>query len=105
MGEKVALPSLSLPKQRTHWSVFVVVAASVLFLIMCGALYMVLQRQQAAEDAFAKRQADHAAGLRAKAEAERAAAERAAADASTRRPSGGSWCRRRSFRRSSPVRT
>lgn len=81
MGEKVALPSLSLPKQKTHWSVFVVVAASVLFLIMCGALYMVMQRQQAQEEAFAKRQADRAAELRAETEKVKAETERAAAEA------------------------
>ena len=78
MGDKVALPSLSLPKQRTHWSVFVVIAASVLFVVMCGALYMVLERQKAAEAAFAKRQEDRKAELEAgtrKAEAERAASE------------------------------
>jgi cytoskeletal protein RodZ len=81
MGEKVALPSLSLPKQKTHWSVFVVIAASVLFLIMCGALYLVMQRQQAQEDAFAKRQADRAAELRAETEKAKAETERAVAEA------------------------
>lgn len=81
MGDKVALPSLSLPKQRTHWSVFVVIAAGVMFLLMCAALYLVLERQQKAEEAFAKRQADHKAELRAKADMDRAAAERAAAEA------------------------
>jgi hypothetical protein len=81
MGDKVALPSLSLPKQRTHWSVHVVIAASVLFLVMCGALYLVLQRQQAAEDAFAKRQADRAAELKAETEKAKAEASLAAAEA------------------------
>jgi biopolymer transport protein ExbB/TolQ len=81
MGDKVALPSLSLPKQRTHWSVFVVVAAGVMFLLMCAALYLVLERQQKAEEAFAKRQEDHRAELKAKADMDRAAAERAAAEA------------------------
>ena len=81
MGDKVALPSLSLPKQRTHWSVFVVIAASVLFLIMGGALYLVLQRQQAQEEAFAKRQADRAAELRAETEKAKAEAERDSAGA------------------------
>jgi cytoskeletal protein RodZ len=81
MGDKVALPSLSLPKQRTHWSVFVVIAAGAMFLLMCAALYLVLQRQQAAEEAYAKRQADHQAELKAKADMDRAAAERAAAEA------------------------
>jgi cytoskeletal protein RodZ len=81
MAEKVALPSLSLPKQRTHWSVHVVIAASVLFLVMCAAFYLVLQRQKDAEAAFAKRQEDHAVELKAKAEAERAAAERATPEA------------------------
>jgi cytoskeletal protein RodZ len=81
MGDKVALPSLSLPKQRTHWSVFVVIAAGVMFLLMCAALYLVLERQQKAEEAFAKRQADHQAELKAKADMERAAAERASAEA------------------------
>jgi cytoskeletal protein RodZ len=80
MGDKVALPSLSLPKQRTHWSVFVVIAAGVMFLLMCAALYLVLQRQQAAEEAYAKRQADHKAELNAKTEMDHAAAERAAAE-------------------------
>jgi cytoskeletal protein RodZ len=81
MAEKVALPSLSLPKQKTHWSVHVVIAASVLFLIMCGALYMVMDRQQKQEDAYAKRQADHAAELRAEIEKTRAETERASAEA------------------------
>ena len=81
MAEKAALPSLSLPKQRTHWSVFVVIGASALFLIMCGALYLVLQRQHDEEQAFAKRQSDRAAELKAKADADRAATERAKAEA------------------------
>jgi cytoskeletal protein RodZ len=81
MSERVALPSLSLPKQRTHWSVGVVVAAGVLFLIMCGALYMVMQRQQAQEDAFAKRQADRKAELQAETEKAKAETQRAVAEA------------------------
>jgi regulator of protease activity HflC (stomatin/prohibitin superfamily) len=81
MGDKVALPSLSLPKQRTHWSVGVVIAASVLFLIMCGAVYAVMQRQQAAEEAFARRQANHEALIKAETEKAKAEAERAVAEA------------------------
>jgi hypothetical protein len=80
MADKVALPSLSLPKQRTHWSVFVVIAAGAMFLIMCAALYLMLKRQHEAELAFAKRQEAHAAELRAKVEADHAAVERAAAE-------------------------
>lgn len=80
MAEKVALPSLSLPKQKTHWSVGVVIAAGVLFLIMCAALYLVMQRQQNAEAAFAKRQADHESVLRAETEKAKADTERAAAE-------------------------
>jgi hypothetical protein len=80
MGDKVALPSLSLPKQRTHWSVFVVIAASAMFLIMCVALYLMLKRQHEAEEAFAKRQEAHQAELKAKVEVDHAAAERAAAE-------------------------
>ncbi len=80
MADKVALPSLSLPKQRTHWSVFVVIAAGAMFLIMCAALYLMLKRQHEAEVAFAKRQEAHAAELKAKVEADHAAVERAAAE-------------------------
>jgi colicin import membrane protein len=81
MGDKVALPSLSLPKQRTHWSVGVVIAAGVLLLILGAALYAVLQRQQAAEEAYAKREADHAAMIKAETEKAKAEAERAHAEA------------------------
>ena len=81
MGSKVALPSLSLPKQKTHWSVGVVIAAGVLFVIMGGTLYAVMQRQQAAEEAYAKRQSDRAAELKAEAEKAKADAERAVAEA------------------------
>ncbi len=81
MGSKVALPSLSLPKQRTHWSVGVVIAAGVLFVIMGGTLYAVMQRQQAAEEAYAKRQSDRAAELKAEAEKAKSEAERAVAEA------------------------
>jgi hypothetical protein len=80
MADKVALPSLSLPKQRTHWSVYVVIAAGAMFLIMCVALYMMLKRQHEAEVAFAKRQEAHQAELKAKVEADHAAVERAAAE-------------------------
>ena len=80
MGDKVALPSLSLPKQRTHWSVGVAIAAGVLLLILGAALYAVLQRQQAAEEAYAKREADHAAMIKAETEKAKAEAERAQAE-------------------------
>lgn len=81
MSDRVALPSLSLPKQRTHWSVFVVIAASVLFLIMCGALYLVLQRQQAQEEAYAKRQSDRATEIKMETEKVKAETEHATAEA------------------------
>ncbi len=81
MGDKVALPSLSLPKQKTHWSVGVAVAAATLFLFLCAALYAVLQRQQAAEEAFAKRQADRAAMIKAETEKAKAETDRAVAEA------------------------
>jgi hypothetical protein len=80
MGDKVALPSLSLPKQRTHWSVGVVIAATVLLIILGAALYAVLQRQQAAEEAYAKREADRAALVKAETEKAKAEAERAVAE-------------------------
>jgi hypothetical protein len=80
MADKVALPSLSLPKQRTHWSVYVVIAAGAMFLIMCAALYMMLKRQNEAEVAFAKRQEAHQAELMAKVAADHSAVERAAAE-------------------------
>jgi colicin import membrane protein len=81
MGDKVALPSLSLPKQRTHWSVGVVIAAGVLLLFLGAALYAVLQRQQAREEAYAKRQADQAALVKAETEKAKAEAAKAAAEA------------------------
>jgi colicin import membrane protein len=81
MGDKVALPSLSLPKQRTHWTVGVVIAAGVLLLILGAALYAVLQRQQAAEEAYAKREADRAAMIKAETEKAKAEAEKAVAEA------------------------
>ena len=81
MGDKVALPSLSLPKQKTHWSVGVVIAASVMLLILVAAFYAVLQRQKAGEEAYAKRQADHAAAIKAETEKAKAEAERAVAEA------------------------
>jgi cytoskeletal protein RodZ len=80
MGDKVALPSLSLPKQRTHWSVGVVIAGAVLLMILGAALYAVLQRQQAAEEAYAKREADRAAMVKAETEKARAEADRAVAE-------------------------
>jgi colicin import membrane protein len=83
MGDKVALPSLSLPKQKTHWTVSVVVVAGVLLLILGAALYAVLQRQQRAEEAFAKAAMDRADLV--KAETEKAKAEAARAVAETRK--------------------
>ena len=81
MGDKVALPSLSLPKQRTHWSVGVVIAGAVLLIILGAAFYTVQVRQREAEEAFAKRQADQTAMIKAQAEKARAEAERASAEA------------------------
>jgi cytoskeletal protein RodZ len=81
MGDKVALPSLSLPKQRTHWSVGVVIAGGVLLMILGAAFYTVQVRQREAEEAFAKRQTDHTAMLKAEAEKSKAAAELASAEA------------------------
>ncbi len=79
MGDKVALPSLSLPKQKTHWMVGVAIAAGVLFLVLAAALYALLQRQQAAEQAYTKHEADRAAMIKAQVEKTKAEAERAAA--------------------------
>jgi len=81
MGDKVALPSLSLPKQRTHWSVGVVIAGALLLIILGGAFYTVQVRQREAEEAFAKRQTDHTLMLKAEAEKAKAEAERASAEA------------------------
>jgi hypothetical protein len=81
MGAKVALPSLSLPKQRTHWSVGVVIAGAALLIIFGAAFYTVQVRQREAEEAFAKRQADQTAMIKAEAEKARAEAERASAEA------------------------
>jgi cytoskeletal protein RodZ len=81
MSEKVALPSLSLPKQKTHWTVSVVIVAGVLLLILGAALYAVLQRQQAAEEAFAKAAADRAALVQAEIEKTKAETARAIAEA------------------------
>ena len=81
MGDKVALPSLSLPKQRTHWSVGVVIAGGVLLIILGAAFYTVQVRQREAEEAFAKRQADQTAMIRAEADKAKAEAERASAEA------------------------
>jgi cytoskeletal protein RodZ len=80
MGDKVALPSLSLPKQRTHWSVGVVIAGAVLLLILGAAFYMVQVRQREAEEAYAKRQTDQTAMIKAEADKARAEAERSAAE-------------------------
>ncbi len=79
MGDKVALPSLSLPKQKTHWTVGVVVAAGVLFVILGAAFYTVLRNRQAEADAIARREADRLASI--KAETEKAQAEKARAEA------------------------
>jgi hypothetical protein len=78
MGDKVALPSLSLPKQKTHWTVGVVIAAGVLFLVLGAAFYWVLRSRQAEADAYAKRESDHLA--RVIAETEKVQAEKARAD-------------------------
>jgi hypothetical protein len=79
MGAKVALPSLSLPKQKTHWTVGVVIAAGVLFVILGAAFYLVLQSRQAEADAFAKRESDRLASI--KAEKEKVEAEKGEAEA------------------------
>lgn len=78
MGDKVALPSLSLPKQRTHWTVGVVIAAAVLFIALGAAFYAVLRNRQAESDALTKRDADRV--LLKRAEIEKVQAERAKAD-------------------------
>jgi len=80
MGAKAALPSLSLPKQRTHWSVGVVIAGAVLLIILGAAFYTVQVRQREAEEAFAKRQADQTAMIKAEAEKARAEAEKKKAE-------------------------
>jgi colicin import membrane protein len=88
MGAKVALPSLSLPKQKTHWTVGVVIAAGVLFVILGAAFYLVLQSRQAEADAFAKRESDRLASIKAekeKVEAETAKAEAVKAAAEARK--------------------
>jgi hypothetical protein len=79
MGDKVALPSLSLPKQKTHWTVGVVIAAGVLLVILGAAFYAVLQNRQAESNAIARREADKLASIRA--ETEKAQAQKAMAEA------------------------
>jgi colicin import membrane protein len=79
MGGKVALPSLSLPKQKTHWTVGVVIAAGVLFVVLGAAFYMVLRSRQAESDALGKRDSDRLEVI--KAEKEKAEAEKAKAEA------------------------
>lgn len=86
MGDKVALPSLNLPKQKTHWTVGVVIAAGLLFMILGGVFYTVMKNRQAEADAIARGQADRLAAVKAetemaKAEKARAEAERAASEA------------------------
>ena len=81
MGDKVALPSLSLPKQKTHWSVGVVIAAAVMLLILGAAFYTIQVRQREAEEAFAKRQADQTTMIKAETEKAKAEADRAASEA------------------------
>jgi membrane protein involved in colicin uptake len=81
MSEKVALPSLSLPKQKTHWSVGVVIAAGVLFLVLVGILYFVHQRQVSAEEAFARRVEDQKSMIKAETERAKAETEKAKAEA------------------------
>jgi hypothetical protein len=86
MADKVALPSLSLPKQKTHWTVGVVIAAGVLFVILGAAFYQVLRSRQAEADSIAKRESDRLESIKAekdKAEMEkgRAEAEKAASEA------------------------
>jgi cytoskeletal protein RodZ len=81
MGDKVALPSLNLPKQRTHWSVGVVIAGGVLLLILAGAFLAVIRSQQAKAEAFARREADRAEAIKAETERLKAETERASAEA------------------------
>jgi hypothetical protein len=86
MGDKVALPSLSLPKQKTHWTVGVVIAAGVLLVILGAAFYAVLQNRQAESNAIARREADRLASIKAEtekaqAQKEQAEAEKAASEA------------------------
>jgi hypothetical protein len=81
MGDKVALPSLNLPKQRTHWSVGVVIAGGVLLLILAGAFLAVIRSQQAKAEAFARRDADRAEAIKAETERLKAETERASAEA------------------------
>ena len=90
MADKVALPSLSLPKQKTHWTVGVVIAAGVLFVMLGAALYMVLRNRQAESNAFARHESDRLEAIKtekAKIEAEKANAEaqKAAAEAETKK--------------------
>jgi hypothetical protein len=88
MSDRVVLPSLSLPKKKTHWMVMVVVVSSITLLVLGGTLFMLLYRQQAERDAIVRAESEKLE--LAKAQAEKAKAdvakailekEKAAADA------------------------
>jgi hypothetical protein len=73
MSDRVVLPSLSLPKKKTHWTVMVVVVSSITLLVLGGTLFMLLYRQQAERDALAKVESEKLE--LAKVQAEKAKAE------------------------------
>ena len=90
MGDKVVLPSLSLPKQKTHWSVTVVIIAGIVLLIMGGALFAILHRQQAEAEAITKAASNKVAlaeaeAAKAKAEVEKVKVEKEREEAEAKR--------------------
>jgi hypothetical protein len=81
MGEKVAaLPSLSLPKQKTHWSVFLVIASGATFLILSAAWYTVMNQRNKAEMAYTQQQEAKTNLIKAEADKARAEKERTEAE-------------------------
>jgi hypothetical protein len=95
MSDKVVLPRLDLPGQKTHWAIVAVVGGSVLVLLMAAIFLVVVHKQQAAQEAAARAVEDRAKGAAAQIEKmklEAAAAERvkAAAAAAEKAKSAGS---------------
>jgi hypothetical protein len=95
MSDKVALPSLDLPGQKTHWAVIAVVGGAVLVLAMAAIFLIVVHKQQASQEAAVRAveaRAKEAAAqveklkLEAVAAAEKAKAAAAAAAAEKAKP-------------------
>jgi len=84
MSDKVVLPRLDLPGQKTHWTVVAVIGGGVLVLLMAAIFLVVVHKQQAAQEAVvraADARAKEAAAQVEKMKLEAAAAERARAAA------------------------